>query len=115
MSVYTDREVQMASSSGKRGNVSADVTSAVRFARDPINRLAPVLGVVVGLLSLLLPAKYSTKAVVFPQLPATPIGNLSGIAAQFGLANFAGTLTLSFYDDVISSPTVLDSLRPLGS
>jgi len=83
---------------------------ANRVARDGTTRLALVVGVAVGLLSLLLPTKYSSNAVVFPQLPTTPVGNLAGLAAQFGLANFAGTLTLSFYDDVISSPTVLDSL-----
>jgi hypothetical protein len=83
---------------------------ASRVVRDRTTRLALVVGVAVGLLSLVLPAKYSSKAVVFPQLPTSPAGNLAGLAAQFGLANFAGTLTLSFYDDVISSPTVLDSL-----
>ena len=83
---------------------------ASRISRDTTTRLALIIGLAAGLLSLLLPAKYSSKAVVFPQLPSTPVGNLAGIAAQFGLANFAGTLTLSFYDDVISSSTVLDSL-----
>lgn len=103
---HADRDVRIVSPTG----VPRAIRIGTNLVRDTTTRLALFAGVAVGLLSLLLPAKYSTKAVVFPQLPTTPGGNLAGLAAQFGLANFAGTLTLSFYDDVISSPTVLDSL-----
>jgi len=81
-----------------------------RLLRDTITRVAAAAAVLVGLGSLLLPERYQTTVLVFPQVTNAAAGNLASIAAQFGLGNFTGGLSLDFYSQILVSRSVLDSV-----
>jgi uncharacterized protein involved in exopolysaccharide biosynthesis len=81
-----------------------------RYGRGVLIRVAVIASLVVGLVSLLLPKTYTSGAIVFPQVLPSTSGRLASIAAQFGLASFAGGLTLDFYIEVLQSRAVIDSL-----
>jgi uncharacterized protein involved in exopolysaccharide biosynthesis len=74
-------------------------------------RGAFLVAVIVGAGSLLVPPRYTSQSLAFPQVASPQISSsLTSLAAQFGLANFAGGLTLQFYAEVFSSRVTMDSL-----
>jgi capsule polysaccharide export protein KpsE/RkpR len=65
---------------------------------------------VLGIL-LVWPRKYTTTVSFTPVTGATPVSQLSAIAAQYGLiSGIAGAQTPAFYDDVIHTPDLLQKL-----
>lgn len=83
----------------------------VRLWRDGAVRAAAAVAVLVGAGSLLLPKRYNSEALAFPQVGSTQYtSSLTSLAAQFGLANFTGGLTLEFYAQVLGSRATMDSL-----
>lgn len=84
--------------------------AARRLLLDRLTQVSAAAVVVVGVLSIFLPPRYSSSAILFPQTTGTTGGNLATIAAQFGLGNFTGGLTVDFYSQVLQSRTIADSV-----
>lgn len=84
------------------------LANAVLRKRRPIVALALVFGLVLGGFALLQPRTFTSTASFMPQTRRSP-SNLSGIAAQLGLAGFSaeGGQTPAFYADLARSRQLL--------
>jgi uncharacterized protein involved in exopolysaccharide biosynthesis len=83
--------------------------TAILQRRVTIARWSGGLVVIVLLVSLLMPRTYTATAAFMPQSPNASLGQLAGIAAQFGISTPTGGVgtTPDFYADLIRSGPIL--------
>lgn len=83
--------------------------NALLRRRVMIARVTTVVFLAVVLITLVLPRKYTATAAFMPQSPSSSLGQLAGLAAQFGLSAPTGGLGTNpeFYADLLRSGPIL--------